>query len=151
MAGALGAVWVDLDVLIERRAKKEVARIFAEDGEAAFRALEAELGGEVLAGEPVVLTPGGGFALDPALRRRAGAAGLVIYLETAPEVAAARVAAERHRPLLEGPDRALRMRQLLGAREAAYLEAEEKVTTDSRAPSEVARGIVELARAKGGW
>ena len=150
-AGLLGASWVDLDVVIEQRAGKPVARIFAEDGEPAFRALEAELGDGVLAGEPVVFSPGGGFITDPARRRRVIDRGLAIYLVTSPAVAASRVVEAANRPLLEGRDPAERMAELLRQRRDGYLEAHEKVTTDTATPRDVARRVAELARAKGGW
>lgn len=150
-AELLGARWVDLDVRIEQRAQKSVARIFAEDGEPSFRALEAELGDGVLAGEPVVFSPGGGFISDPERRRLVLERGLAIYLETSPAVAASRVGDAKHRPLLEGRDPAERMAELLRQRQAGYLEAHEKVTTDASKPRDVARLVAELARAKGGW
>ena len=41
LAERLGWDWIDADVEIERRAGKSIARIFAEQGEPAFRDLEA--------------------------------------------------------------------------------------------------------------
>ena len=41
LAERLGWDWIDADVEIERRAGKSIARIFAEEGEPAFRDLEA--------------------------------------------------------------------------------------------------------------
>ena len=43
LAQRLGWDWIDADVEIERRAGKSIARIFAEQGEPAFRDLEAEV------------------------------------------------------------------------------------------------------------
>jgi shikimate kinase len=150
-AGALGAPFVDLDLAIERRAGKTVQRLFAEDGESAFRALESALGAEVLAGPPAVLAPGGGFLLDPGRRSRALKTALIVYLETAPAVAASRLAGAAARPLLEGDDAAPRLRRLLEQREALYLEAHGKVTTDALTPSAVAAAVAALARQRGGW
>ncbi len=153
-AERLGAAWVDLDAVIAERAGKSIPRIFAEDGEPAFRALEAELGDGVLAGEAVVFSPGGGFILDPERRRHVLARGLVIYLETAPGVATARLTGAggaADRPLLKGGDPVMRITELLRQREPAYLEAHERVTTDADGPEEVAQRVAELARAKGGW
>ena len=55
------------------------------------------------------------------------------------------------RPLLEGPDPVARLTDLLGQREALYLQAQGHVTTDGRSASEVAFLVAELARAKAGW
>ena len=153
-AELLGAAWVDLDVAIEQRAGKAIPRIFAEDGEPAFRALEAELGDTVLAGDAVVFSPGGGFIADGKRRRHVLTRGLVIYLETSPGVAAARLAGAggaADRPLLAAGDPVTRITELLRQRGPAYLEAHERVTTDSLEAAEVARRVTELARAKGGW
>src|SRR5258708_15415593 len=67
-AGELGAPFTDLDVVIAARAGKSVGAIFAEQGEPAFRALEASVGTELLAGPPLILAPGGGFFADAKLR-----------------------------------------------------------------------------------
>lgn len=150
-AGLLGAAWVDLDVAIQSRARKSVARIFAEDGEPAFRALEAEAGKRILAGEPVVLSPGGGFIEDPERRRRVLDSALVIYLATSPAVAAERLRGEPERPLLALGDPVLRLSELLDRRRAGYQQAHATVTTDGKTPDDVAAAVVELARRKGGW
>ena len=60
--------WIDADVEIEQRAGKSIARIFAEQGEAAFRDLEAR-------GNCRSLRPGtgmmvGGWLWPPAAGRR---------------------------------------------------------------------------------
>ena len=151
LARRLGAVFVDLDRAIESRAGKSVARIFEEDGEAAFRALESRLGAEVLAGPPSVLAPGGGYVLNDDARREALEKALVVYLETSPGVASRRLDGQNDRPLLKGFDKALRLRQLLEQREGAYLEAQGRVMTDSLTPEQVTSGLVELARTQGGW
>ena len=43
LADALDCLFLDLDDLIVKKAGKSIPDIFAEDGEAAFRALEARL------------------------------------------------------------------------------------------------------------
>lgn len=152
LAGALlGAPFTDLDAIIEDRAGKTIPRIFREDGEAAFRALELAAGEAVLRGPPGVVAPGGGFVADPERRRLALENGLVIYLLVQPTVAAERLAAEGGRPLLHGTDVPARLRELLTLRQSAYLEAEASVTTDSRPPEEVAAVVARLARERGGW
>ncbi len=150
-AARLGAAFADVDRLIEARAGRTVAQLFAEAGEAAFRALEGEIGAELLALAPRVIAPGGGYVLDPARRRDALARGLLVYLETSPEVAARRLGDAPDRPLLAGQEPAARLRELLAQREAAYLEAPGRVTTDARAADDVAAAVAELARRQGGW
>ena len=67
LAERLGWAHVDLDRLIEERAGRRVAEIFAADGEAAFRRLEAEATVEVAARERLVISPGGGWITNPML------------------------------------------------------------------------------------
>ena len=150
-ATLLGAPFADLDEVVAARAGKSVPRLFAEDGEPAFRDLEAEAGAELLAGPPQLLAPGGGYLTDEARRRRALENGLVIYLKTTPSIAARRLVGQDQRPLLKGYEPALRLKQLLERREAAYLEAHETVTTDGRTADQVAEAVAKLARARAGW
>ena len=150
-AERLGAPFSDLDEAIAARAGKSVARIFAEDGEPAFRALEAEAGDRILAGEPVVPSPGGGFIEDTQRRRHILERALVIYLSTSPAVAAERLRGETARPLLALGDAVTRISELLDRRRAGYQQAHATVTTDEQTPDDVAAAVAELARTKGGW
>lgn len=151
-ARRLGARFADLDELIESRAGKSVERIFKEDGETAFRELEARIGSEMLAGEPMVLAPGGGFFQQELLRSLVLQLGLVIYLRTSPAEAARRLEGSRTvRPLLAGFEPVPRLGELLASREPAYLKAHQRVTTDMRSVEEVASEIAKLAGLHGGW
>lgn len=151
VAERLGAPFIDVDRVIETRAGKSVGEIFAEEGEAAFRALEVEVGAELLSGAPAVISPGGGFFTDAPLRRRALEIACVLYLQTSPAEAARRLGGQADRPLLDGHEPVQRLRALLEQREAAYLEARDTVTTDDRSALEVADQVVVLACAHGGW
>ena len=151
VAAALDAPFVDLDEVIVRRAGKSVERLFAEDGEAAFRALEAELGEAALRGAPAVIAPGGGFFAGTVARAMAQGSGLVVYLQTEPAEAAERLGGAAGRPLLEGGETASRIAALLEQREALYQEAECTVATGGRSAADVAASVVLLARGHAGW
>jgi shikimate kinase len=144
-AADLGVRFVDLDVVIERLMGKSVTRIFADDGEAAFRAVEARAGAVALQGPPCVLAPGGGFILDPVTRDRLAGPALTIYLRTSPAEAARRLAPVLERPLLAGADAAQRLQELLDQREAVYRASEQQVTTDGLSARQVADRVVTLA------
>ena len=150
-AELLGAPFIDIDAMIEARSGKSIAHIFAEDGERAFRWLEAGVGKEVLAGAPSVIATGGGFFEDASLRWRCLESACVVYLQTDPGVAAARLVGSADRPLLRGAEPEGRLRELLAVREAAYLQAQKRFRTDALRLDEVAERIYELARAEGGW
>jgi shikimate kinase/3-dehydroquinate synthase len=90
-AQALGSVAVDVDQVIEERLGKPIARVFIEDGEAAFRGAEERLTVELLeAGRagagPRVLALGGG-AIESPLVREALAHHLVVWIDVDVETA----------------------------------------------------------------
>lgn len=151
VAAELGARFVDVDEAVERRAGKSVGRIFAEDGEAAFRALEAELGAAAFAGAPAVIAPGGGFFAAAVTRAMARGSGLVVYLQTDPADAAARLQGANGRPLLEGGDVETRVAALLAQRETLYAAADCAVATGGRTVRQVAAAVTSLARDRAGW
>ena len=151
VAERLDAAFVDFDRAIEAQTGRRIVNVFAEQGEAGFRAIEAGVGAELLSGPPAVLSPGGGFFSDPGQRRRTLDVAYAIYLDTSPTVAARRLEGTDDRPLLKGFDPRLRLRLLLEQREAGYLEAQGRVTTNDCAAEAVADQVIELARAHGGW
>lgn len=73
LAKELGWRFIDLDSLVEQRDGRPVARIFAETGEPAFRALETDALISSLSEQNLVLALGGG-ALETAANREAIAA-----------------------------------------------------------------------------
>lgn len=152
VAADLGAPFVDLDDAIELSTGKTIARLFADQGEAAFRGLEREAMERALAGVPSVIAPGGGWAAQPGNLESVVGRAVPVYLRVTPEVAARRVepTADR-RPLLEGGDLAVRLRQLLSARGSAYQRCEATVAADLNQPDAVARDVINLARSLAGW
>ena len=98
LALRLGRPFLDTDRVVEERTGRSVPDIFADDGEAAFRALEAEAVRSVLGSEaPAVIAFGGGAVLDPATRRLAREAALVVWLQAPVRELARRVAASARR------------------------------------------------------
>ena len=103
-----------------QRAGKSIPEIFAQDGEPAFRALEAAVCGEMAAPAGLVIATGGGAVVNPANREALAAGGTVICLETDLETILQRVGRGDDRPMLASPDRVARIRELLAARAEAY-------------------------------
>ncbi|MFL7810701.1 MAG: shikimate kinase, partial [Anaerolineae bacterium] len=77
VARRLDRSFVDMDVEIESRAGKAISAIFAEDGEAAFREIEAQLCRELSQQRDLVIATGGGALVNPANRRRMLSSGAV--------------------------------------------------------------------------
>ena len=148
IAGRLGGTFLDTDAAIEQAAGKPVGDIFIDDGEPAFRALERAAVAAAIAGPDAVIGLGGGAVLDPGTRERL--AGLpVVYLTASFSELAKRVGMDRPRPLLIGNPRA-QLKTLLDQRLPIYAGlAWLTVSTDGRAPDEIAAeiaGAIESAR-----
>ena len=65
LAELTGRELIDTDARIEERAGKPIPQIFAEDGEAAFRALEADVIAELGRERGLIIACGGGAVLKP--------------------------------------------------------------------------------------
>ena len=124
---------VDLDAEIVRTDGRSIADIFAQDGEAAFRALEKSVLERVSKASGQIVALGGGALLDPECRRIAESTGRVVFIECPENVLLERVAATRERPLLNG-DAAERMRKLLAARKDHYNSFPERINTSCEEP-----------------
>ncbi len=98
VARALGLAFFDTDAAVVRD-HGPIDRLFAERGEAYFRAVEREAVVEALASGGIV-SLGGGAVLDPETRADL-ARHRVVLLTVAPRVVAGRIR-ESNRPLLQG-------------------------------------------------
>lgn len=159
-AQELGAMFIDMDRLIVRRAGKQISEIFENDGEEEFRRMEREVLEEQAeaSGQRVVST-GGGVPVDARNREVMTRSGLTIRLVASPETIHSRISrsASRRtqrssrgpagRPMLAGSgddDTTVeRVRELLAEREGAYQAAADvAIDTEGREPSDVAAEIV---------
>lgn len=121
LARRLGWGFVDTDALIEARCGRTIPELFAEKGEAVFRAWEAAVAQELTLETNLVIATGGGMMLNVGNAAALGQNSLVICLTADPETILARVQAmPGQRPLLNTPDPAERIRQLLATRDEVY-------------------------------
>jgi len=105
LASELGLQWCDLDERLERKVGRTIADIFSTDGEPHFRSLESEVLTEALAEDRrMVISTGGGVILAAENRTRLAEQATCIWLRSAPERLAYRVARDTGRPLLAGQD-----------------------------------------------
>jgi 3-dehydroquinate synthase len=86
-ADALGTEAIDVDAVIERRVGKPIDRMFDEDGEAAFRAIEEQVTLELLNGSWARVLSLGGGAIGSEAVRAALSDQLVIWLDVDAETA----------------------------------------------------------------
>ena len=142
LADFLGCPFMDLDDLVVKKAGKSIPDIFAQDGEPAFRELEARLLRQTVekyAESAAVLALGGGAILAPASAALLRDRTVCIYLRATLDTLLTRLAGETAgRPLA---DAALAAR--LASREPLYEEtAHVTVDTDGLSPEEVADEII---------
>jgi len=142
LASRLGRPFVDTDVLIEERAGRPIPRIFAEDGEAAFRRLEAEVVAAVGNAQGSVIATGGGVVLNPENMAHLRRGGVIVALRAAPAAILARVGRGTGRPLL-GADPEESVRRLLDERGPLYDDADLVVDTSTLQPEDAVR-LVEM-------
>ncbi len=139
LAKAMDLTLLDTDAAIEERTGHTIAEIFASDGEPGFRRIEEEVIRAALADHDGILSLGGG-AVTTAGVRDALAGHTVVYLEITAEEGVRRTGGSTVRPLLAGPDRAERYRQLMTDRVPLYRRvATIRVNTSRRNPGAVVR------------
>jgi shikimate kinase len=143
LAGQLGWRYLDSDREVQEATGRTVPQLFAERGEAAFRAAEAAALQLALTGpQPTVVSVAGGAVLDPDNRTLIGRSGLVVWLRARPETLAARVGDGAGRPLL-GDDPASALVELDRVRRPIYAElADLVVDVDDLTPEEVADRVL---------
>jgi len=110
---------IDLDDAIVARAGKRSPEIFAEQGEAAFRAMETQLLREVVA-ERAIIATGGGIVMAEENREILKANPPVIWLKASPEYLAERIDGDTNRPLIAAGDTLKRLRELAELRYPLY-------------------------------
>ncbi len=147
LAGQLQWNWIDADVEIEQRAGKPIARIFAEDGETAFRDLEARVIAELCRQDGLVLAAGGGAPLRPESRQAMRAGGKVVWLQARPVTIHARMSGDAttalRRPNLTDKDPLDEIVHLLARRGPIYREsADLEIDTEGKTPAEIAAEIL---------
>jgi shikimate kinase len=162
IAERLGRPFVDTDELVEAEAGKTVRDIFSDDGERAFRLLEAEVIRRVSTLRGQVVAVGGGAVTDPANVTHLRATGDLMLLHGDPATLADRVAesataekagAEKSdRPLLDGADDIVgRLGEIQAARHQYYASAAAgRIDTTGKSPDELADQVLDWARTRPG-
>ncbi len=151
LAQRLGRAFVDTDHLVEERAGKRVAAIFADDGETAFRALERDAVNEAARRTGTVISVGGGAVLDPANVAALREAGVLVHLTASPDVILARVGDPRSRPLLADDPHGT-VTRLLAERSPAYAAAADvTIDTSNRSAEEVVEDIQQALGRSERW
>lgn len=147
VAAELQFEFVDTDEVIETRTGVKVSEIFAMHGEAVFRKFERELVEEMAAWSGRVISTGGGLVVEPDNLASLKSHSLVVCLWATPDTIYQRTKHQTHRPLLQAAEPLVKIRELLGTREAAYKQADVLVNTEQRSIKEIAAHVLHHFRA----
>lgn len=147
LAKQLEREFVDTDQMIEARQGITIPEIFVNQGETAFRLMEAEVAQELGKREGLVISTGGRLMLDPANAAALSRNGRVFCLVAAPQEILSRLVSDKdnHRPLLDGPNPTEQVLELLKERKKGY-QRFLKLATDSKQPADVAKKILDFVR-----
>ena len=156
-ARLLGWRFEDADERIVERAGKPVERVFAEDGEPAFRELERATIAEFAREEHVVVSTGAGSVMHDQSLGGMLSSGLVVALEARPETVYRRLshiaeldgAEAMTRPMLQSDDPLGRIESLKRERQWAYAHAHWTVHTDDLTVEQAALEVVRAWRRLG--
>ncbi|NBB97860.1 MAG: shikimate kinase [Alphaproteobacteria bacterium] len=141
VAQLLGVPFRDSDEAIVAAAQMSIPEIFARDGEAFFRAREAEVIARLMRKSPGILSVGGGAFLRAETRARIHEQGVSVWLRADLDLLWQRVRAKPTRPLLQTDDPQGTLARLLAERTPDYAQA------DLVADADPAYSIAKMAQA----
>jgi len=153
LAEKLDKRFVELDSLIEQKAGKTIPELFHQDGEVAFRELEIEVTKQVSTNKNLVIACGGGLVLNKINIDRLRNESIIVYLTASLRAILNRIPSEgEERPLLDTPDRALAIQELLRFRKPFYEQAADiKIDTSKLDINSVVEQIIEKLKEDEGF
>lgn len=122
-AGRFKKKFIDIDVLIERRAGMPIARYVAIHGWRKFRRLEAAAVKTLRRATNSIISTGGGTLLNAESRRILKKNGIVVFLDCPVSLLKKRLRRDRHRPSLTRSDSVAELGLVLQKRMKLYLES----------------------------
>jgi shikimate kinase len=142
----LGFHVLDSDHEIERLHGKSIPDIFAQDGEAAFRAMERDFVERGHPAERTIVACGGGLVVQPNMLALLKSKGVVVCLHASLDTILARTARHRNRPLLAVENPEERIRTLYAVREPIYKQSGTLILTDSRPLHDIVGHVIRAWR-----
>ena len=144
VAGRLGWTFTDLDETIAARQQRSISRIFADEGEAAFRQYERAALEEVLAvtaERSAVIALGGGTMAQPGNNKLVqDANGITVWLDCPLEELLRCCEGQNGRPLFQDP---AQFRELYRQRRPFYEKSEFRVDSSALDPAKVVEEILQ--------
>ena len=143
LAEQLGYRFLDADSSIEQVAGRSIPELFASEGEAGFRDLEAAVLNQIASWHSLVVATGGGVVTRPENWGQMQQ-GVVVWLDAPDALLLQRLSADpTPRPLMQSEDPAQQLAELMGQRRPLYAQADLHIVQDGRAPDQVAEQILE--------
>ena len=142
LARKLGRRFLDTDEMIEEKENRRIVDIFAQDGEAYFRAVERQAVSKASALPNCVIATGGGVVLDQRNMECLRENGVIVNLHAPLELVLERTAGGGGRPLLDDQTRdqvAKRMEE----RAPYYDDNDFRVEIEGKSPMAVADSIIK--------
>lgn len=140
--------FIDTDRQIEKEVGKSITEIFAEDGEAAFRALEHSFALSLRGKENLVVATGGGLPIYHNNMDILNSLGCTVYLDVAVDIIASRIQHDTKRPLVKGKtgvELIESLQNLIDSRKQYYELAHVVLTTNATtSPYETAVELIEI-------
>ena len=130
LARRLDVPFLDSDSEIETAANMTIAEIFSRDGEAFFRAKEAQVIARLLDGRPSILSTGGGAFLQAVNREAISQTGVSLWLRADLDLLWNRVKHKATRPLLRTENPRATLAELCRTRNPEYAKADLVVDAD---------------------
>ena len=132
LARRLALDFFDTDQVIEKRLGYSLQTYFEQQGEPRFRDLEQAIIEELTLKNKAILSTGGGACGRLVNREHLNTRSYVIYLKATPEELYRRIRHDDTRPLLQGHDPLVKLRDLHRERHPYYLETAHHTFETSR-------------------
>ncbi len=145
VARRLGRCFVETDQMITAKEGRSIPEIFADHGEARFRALEEEMLGLLALKSGDVIATGGGLPCREGRPETLRALGTVVWLSGDFDALYARALRAGERPMLAGRSRE-ELERLYREREPFYRQADVTVDTTGLGPDQVAAEVLRALR-----
>ncbi len=151
LASRLGYAFLDLDVEIEKKFNMKIPDMFAQKGEAYFRACERQVVQEASKRQHAVISTGGGVVKNPDNIRDLRQNGLIVCLTADIDTILLRTGKRGERPVLDKEDQGNRraaVEKVMQERAGLYADADVTIDTSHVTPLRAAEQIIRIYKAK---
>lgn len=141
---------IDMDREIVKREGREIAEIFATEGEDYFRDLETNLLKELQERDNLIVSCGGGIVVREGNIEEMKKVGTVVLLTVSPETIYRRVKNNEKRPLLSGKMNLEYIKEMMESRKEKYERAAQLIVSgDGKTVGMIRDEIIEKTQKRG--